>query len=48
MFFLLLERGHTDTDTGSNPTEAGHCVTTMGKLFTPTVPIVGQKAGLTS
>jgi len=25
-------------DTGSNPTEAGHCVTTVGKLFTPSVP----------
>ena len=25
-------------DTGSNPAEAGHCVTTVGKLFTPTVP----------
>ena len=24
-------------DTGSNPAEAGHCVTTVGKLFTPTV-----------
>ena len=23
-------------DTGSNPTEAGHYVTTVGKLFTPT------------
>ena len=25
-------------DTGSNPTKARHCVTTVGKLFTPTVP----------
>ena len=25
-------------DTGSNPAGAGHCVTTVGKLFTPTVP----------
>jgi len=25
-------------DTGSNAAEAGHCVTTEGKLFTPTVP----------
>ena len=25
-------------DTGSNPAEAGHCITTVGKLFTPTVP----------
>jgi len=25
-------------DTGSNPAEAGHYVTTVGKLFTPTVP----------
>ena len=25
-------------DTGSNPAEAGHCVATVGKLFTPTVP----------
>ena len=25
-------------DMGSNPAEAGHCVTTVGKLFTPTVP----------
>ena len=24
-------------DTGSNPSEAGHCITTVGKLFTPTV-----------
>jgi len=23
---------------GLNPTEASHCVTTVGKLFTPTVP----------
>jgi len=34
-------------DTASNPAEAGHCVTTVGKLFTPTV-LVGQKVGLTS
>ena len=25
-------------DTGSNPAGAGHYVTTVGKLFTPTVP----------
>jgi len=25
-------------DMGSNPAEAGHCVTTVGKLFTPAVP----------
>jgi len=25
-------------DTGSNPAEAGRCVTTVSKLFTPTVP----------
>ena len=25
-------------DTGSNPAEASHCVTTVGKLFTPTMP----------
>jgi len=25
-------------DMGSNPAECGHCVTTVGKLFTPTVP----------
>ena len=25
-------------DTGSNPARAGHYVTTVGKLFTPTVP----------
>ena len=25
-------------DTGSNPDGAGHYVTTVGKLFTPTVP----------
>jgi len=25
-------------DTGSNPDNAGHCATTVGKLFTPTVP----------
>ena len=24
-------------DTGLNPAEAGHCITTVGKLFTPTV-----------
>jgi len=23
--------------TGLNPAEAGHCITTVGKLFTPTV-----------
>jgi len=34
-------------DTGSNPAEASHYVTTVGKLFSPTVPS-GQKAGLTS
>jgi len=32
--------------TGLNSTEAGHCVTTVGNLFT-SVPS-GQKAGLTS
>jgi len=25
-------------DTGSNPAEASHYITTVGKLFTPTVP----------
>ena len=25
-------------DMGLNPAEAGHCVITVGKLFTPTVP----------
>ena len=25
-------------DAGSNPAKAGHFVTTVGKLFTPTVP----------
>ena len=25
-------------DTGSNPAEADHCVATVDKLFTPTVP----------
>ena len=38
-------------DMGSNPAEAGHYVTTVGKLFTPTVPVptvVEQKASLTS
>jgi len=25
-------------DTRSNPAEAGHCLTTVGQLFTPTVP----------
>jgi len=25
-------------DTGLNPTVSSHCVTTVGKLFTPTVP----------
>jgi len=25
-------------DMGLNPAEAGHCVTTVAKLFTPTVP----------
>jgi len=25
-------------DMGSNPAEVGHCVTTVGKLFTPSVP----------
>jgi len=29
-------------DTDSNPTEAGHCVTTVGKLFTPTVPSAAE------
>ena len=24
-------------DTGFNPTEDGHCITTVGKLFTPAV-----------
>jgi len=26
-------------DTGSNPAEDSHCVKTVGKLFTPTVPL---------
>jgi len=25
-------------DTGSNPAEAGHCIATVGKLFTPSEP----------
>jgi len=25
-------------DMGSNPAEASHCITIVGKLFTPTVP----------
>ena len=29
-------------DTGSNPAEGGHGVTTMGKLFTPTVLSVAE------
>ena len=32
-------------DTGSNPAEPGHCVTTVGKLFTPTV-LSGAKVWL--
>jgi len=33
-----------------NPAEAGHCVTTVGKLFTPTVPsgVEGRLNQLTS
>jgi len=34
-------------DTGSNRTEAGHCIAAVGKLFTPTVPS-GAEGRLTS
>ena len=34
----LARSTHVRKDTGSNPAGAGHYVTTVGKLFTPTVP----------